>query len=393
MHRQDEKLRSLIAEQAAQWHVAQQDGELDPEQARAFMHWLRTSPMHVAEYLAITGIAQDMADAAGAISTSLEELLVAEEETIQSLPLDAAEQEGIAGMPSPRAYRARARRRVQVDGHRRRPLRRVAAAGAVLAVVLVVVVVGLHWLAPSPDVRTYVAQRGEVRSLQLPDNTLVKLDAESAMTIRFDGRARRVTVERGQAWFEVAKDPARPFSVRAGPSLIRDIGTAFDVYRRKSGTTIAVAHGRVQVWNAPPATQASSSWLPWARQPDAAAGKLLATLDTGQQARVAPSGQLASRGTFDVQQLLAWTKGRIAFDNRPVTAVAAEFNRYNNVQIEVRDPSIGALPISGMFDAHDVATFIAFLESMPNVRVEKYGRRFIITARHPSHPSHQGSAG
>src|SRR3569833_1287133 len=85
MKSQDEKLRRLIAEQAAEWHVAHEEGALDPRQARAFMSWLRTSPLHVAEYLTIASIARDASDAACLSTASLDELLAGGDESIRPL--------------------------------------------------------------------------------------------------------------------------------------------------------------------------------------------------------------------------------------------------------------------------------------------------------------------
>jgi transmembrane sensor len=87
---------------------------------------------------------------------------------------------------------------------------------------------------------------------------------------------------------------------------------------------------------------------------------------------------LISPPAVDVQQAVAWTHGRIAFDNEAVARVAAEFNRYNNVQISMEGASVGALPISGTFNVHDVNTFVAFLGTLPHVHVEKHGDHIFV---------------
>jgi transmembrane sensor len=391
MRDQDDNLRQLVAEQAAAWHAEHLEWGLDPQQARAFMRWLRTSPMHVAEYLIVTRMADDLAEAAQASTTPVEVVLANESGSVHTLPLHAMKPAHSTDL-SPRHGRGTwVRRRMRACLLRRRSRVRWAAMGVVAtALVLSVSLAGWHWLAPSHPVHTYVTQRGEVRSVQLPDDTVVKLDAESAITVHFDGRHRRVTLRRGQAYFDVAKDSERPFSVQVGPSLIRDIGTAFDVYRHKTGSIVAVAHGRVQVWHAPHTASRSASWLPWAGRSARPPGRLMTTLDGGQEAKIAHSGQVASQGTFDVQQMFAWMHGRIAFDNRRVASVAAEFNRYNNVQIRVEDRRVGELRISGMFNARSVSAFTAFLGSLPGVGAEKHGQIVIIHAD-SIHPGTTGS--
>jgi len=167
--------------------------------------------------------------------------------------------------------------------------------------------------------------------------------------------------------------------VQVGESVIKDIGTAFDVYRRNADTTITVAEGRVQVWNGP-SVQKSKHWWSWLRPASDSSGAPVADLRAGEQVRIASTGKIVSQGAVDMQQALAWTHGRIAFDNEAVAQVAAEFNRYNNVQISMEDGSVGELPISGTFNVHDINTFVAFLGTLPHVRVERRGDHIFVGA-------------
>lgn len=376
MRTQDEKIRELIAEQAAEWQVAHSEGALSPQQARAFMHWLRISPTHVAEYLTIAALARDVSDAARCSTASVLDL-ADEEERVQSLRTERATSTG--GVSSPQMHRALSPRRSRhVSQWPRVPWLAMAAS---LLVASLAALAGAHWLGSNADAQTFSTGRGEERSLQLSDNTLVQLDSDSAITVRFGGSRRRVAVERGQAFFKVSKDPERPFSVEVGGSLIRDIGTAFDVYRRKADTSITVAEGQVQIWNGP-FTQTPNPWWSWLRPASDSSGAPVADLRAGEQVRIASTGKIISQGAVDMQEALAWTHGRIAFDNEAAAQVAAEFNRYNNVQISMEDASVGQLPISGTFNVHDVSTFVAFLGTLPHVRVEKRGDHIFVGVDH-----------
>lgn len=373
MRTSDEKLRELIAEQAAEWHVAHADGGLSPQEARAFMRWLRTSPVHVAEYLAIAAVARDACDASRRSTASLLDLAAREENPAQ--PLGTGHM-----LPASETAPLQVRRKLSTNRPRpvpRKTRTRWASVAAALLVVSLAALVGTHRSGWHADAQTFATERGEVRSLQLPDNTLVQLDSDSAIAIRFDGAQRRVVVERGQAFFKVFKDSARPFSVQVGDSVIRDIGTAFDVYRRAADTTVTVSEGRVQVWNGLP-DEHSRLWWSWLRPSRDAGDAPVADLDAGKQVRIDNAGQVIALGAVDVQQALAWTSGRIAFDNEAVAAVAAEFNRYNNVQISVESASVGATPITGTFNVHDVGTFVAFLGTLPGVHAEERGDRIIV---------------
>lgn len=373
MRTQDEKLRELIAEEAAEWHVAHAEGGLRPHQARAFMHWLRTSPVHVAEYLAIAEVARGAGEAARQSTTPIPDLESGEETPVRSLHGDHAT--SIDGISSPHMHRVLSPRGSRQAA--RRPRTRWVAVAAGILIVSLATLAGAYWLGSNTRVQTFATGHGEERSLQLPDNTLVQLDSDSAITIRFNEGQRLVVVDRGQAFFKVFKDPARPFGVQVGDSLIRDIGTAFNVYQRTDDTTVTVAEGRVQIWREP-SGQSAGRWWSWPRSSRDASGPPVADLTAGEQVRIADSGKVTSLGTVDVQQAVAWTHGRIAFDNEAVARVAAEFNRYNNVQISMEGASVGALPISGTFNVHDVNTFVAFLGTLPHVHVEKHGDHIFV---------------
>lgn len=381
MRSHDDALRTLIAGQAAEWHVAHADCVLDPQQAREFMRWLRTSPIHVAEYLAIAAIAKDLSGTAQD-STELLQDLLADEEKTSVRRLQAPTDDATGEMLSPRAYHGRVPDRVHRRYGSRRTVIRWVSAVAVTVAASVAVLAGWHWSATQAHAETIATRHGEERSFQLADNTRVQLDSDSAISVRFDGNSRGVVLERGQAYFRVAKDPGRPFVVRVGRSLIRDVGTAFDVYRHASNVTITVAEGRIQVWNVRRQQRKLARWLGWLASEGKPRGRPVAELGAGEQVRVTDMGQVTSLGSVNVQRALAWRYGRIAFDNESVDSVTAEFNRYNNVQIAIQDPQIGTLPISGVFDVHDVPTFVAFLESLPGAKVEwRGGRVFVHHAR------------
>lgn len=390
MHSHDDQLHDLIAEQAAEWYVAASGSGLDPQQAREFMRWLRTSPVHVAEYLTLTQVANSVAEVACRDSVSMEDLLRGSEDAPVQLKTAAVPRGEKPDTPCEEAFSPRKNRRAPWRrGARERGLSprarvRWALAYVAIAAILVAGFTVLHNAIPQAPGETFATQHGELRSLRLSDGTFVQLDSNSMVTVRFDRSYRTVIVDRGQAYFKVVNDSGRPFRVQAGRSLIRDIGTAFDVYRRASHTIVTVAHGKVQVWD----TTDKPSWnLGWLSSllPKGTRGQPVADLKAGQQVTLTASGQVAQLDNVDVQRSLAWRQGRIAFDAQPIAWVAAEFNRYNNVRIEVKDPVVGDLQITGTFSAHDVHTFAAFLASLPNVTVDHDGNTIMVasSARRP----------
>lgn len=385
----DDPVRRLIAEEASEWYVAQSEGALSPRQARAFMRWLRTSPVHVAEYLTIAGIANEVADAARHSTAAAPPSPADPDSAVLRMEPGVPAVDTFRSL-SPRAHRARAPRASGPFRARRwPPVPRLALVIAILAAAVVVSLAGWQRRVAQPHVETFITRHGETRELRLPDHTHAQLDADSEIAVHFDRTRRRVVLKRGQAYFRVTDDPRRPFSVRVDGSLIRDIGTAFDVYRHASNVTITVAKGHVELWTIGPRRSGGKRRLRWLRFHPDAGGQPVADLRAGQQVQVTNTGQVTSLGDVDVSRVLAWRHGRIAFDDASIRSVAAEFNRYNTVQIRVADPGLAATPISGVFDAHDTAAFVAFLDGLPGVRAEANGPRIVVRARPPRSSHHR----
>lgn len=376
----DEKLRKVIAEQAAEWHVACSEGELSPQRARDFMRWLRVSPIHVAEFLAISKIANAMPDATRGNTESLSSLLASQDELLH-VPAELRARGEVVNTMHPLMLHSRIRVK-HPRGPRfgsRRFLARWAVGAATAIVVMGVAAIGMHLMTSRQTGQIFATHHGEIRTLRLTDGTLVELDSDTAIRVRFGRASRTITVEDGQAYFDVAADPKRPFRVKAGNSLIQDIGTAFDVYRQTSDTRVVVASGRVDVWNMSRAhVSGADRVLSWVGLSKRNRGEPVASLVAGQQATLTDGGRVAQLGTADVSIAVAWRNGLIAFDDQTVATVAAEFNRYNNEKIDIEAPHIGALQITGVFNVRGVADFVAFLRTLPNVTVKDQGQMVVV---------------
>lgn len=218
---------------------------------------------------------------------------------------------------------------------RRSPGRRtkaVVALGAVVACLLVLAAAVLLARAPA----TYRTGVGEQRLVALEDGSRVRLNTDTALTVRFDGEARRLTLERGQAHFEVAHDPARPFIVQAGEAEVRALGTRFDVWRDSGQVRVTLLEGRVSV---------------------AHHGEAPAVLRPAQEAVVTPRG-LTRLASVDPVEAASWTTGRLVFRNAPLASAVAEVNRYSEQPIRLDAGVPAGEPVSGVFDAGDTQAFV-----------------------------------
>jgi transmembrane sensor len=336
--------RDAIAEDAAIWFIENRQS-LSPRSRAAFMAWLKTSPLHVEEYLNIAAMARDLPAAADDPSLDVESLLAR----------IASGGENIFLLDSMAPHRAAALR--TAPSWRRWP----GAVSAALLLLLLTVAT-IWWTRDNQRLAshlTYRTARAEQRVQPLPDGSVLHLNTDSEVTVRFSRDERVVQLIRGQAFFEVVHEPKRRFRIEAGPAGIIAVGTEFDVYRKSAAVVVTVVEGSVAVYAGRPPLLAPGRLHP----PDTTrlnAGYQLEVIDrVGEPRRV------------DTQAAVAWLKRQIDFENEPLGEVAAEFNRYSSVEFEIDDESVRALPVTGVFDAYDTESFATFLETLQGVSVQR----------------------
>jgi transmembrane sensor len=241
-----------------------------------------------------------------------------------------------------------------IESHDRRRLLRVGVAGIAAAVAGGF---GLrHWLRGAP-ISTAV---GEIRRLPLDDGSFAVVNSTSHIRVAFTPERRDIELSRGEAWFEVAHNKARPFTVSAGPVRVQAVGTAFDVRRRDGASEVMVTEGTVKVWST-----ASD------------AGPTLVTV--GQRAIVREAGDVMVSGLAPnlSDQRLAWREGRIVLDNMTLAQAAEEFNRYHVRTLEI-DPALGNRQVVGWFHTDDLDGFTQAAAVMVGGRVVRDGDKVRI---------------
>jgi transmembrane sensor len=211
--------------------------------------------------------------------------------------------------------------------------RSLLATGGMLAAASVVGAIGYGALTLRGRVTT---GKGDIRRAPLSDGSAVTLNTDTAIRAAFDGRMRRVDLLRGEALFDVAKDPARPFVVVAGDVRVRAVGTSFTVRTHADGQVgVIVREGVVEVWRG-------------------AKGRPV-RLAAEHAVRVASAGDLrpATVGAAAVDRAMAWRQGQIDLDGLTLGEAAAEFARYSDRRIVIEDPAVADLKMTGLFSASD----------------------------------------
>jgi transmembrane sensor len=332
--RRDESVR-IASEQAAEWFIRLKDKQVSRQDQRAYTAWLKRSPQNVAEQLRMLALYRLLSRArvrnswsASAWQSNVVELQGRRE----CIP---------ENIRKPDRSRIHARSEQAPSGN---PARwRIAASLLVAAVLLALG--GLMYKGIWLD-RTVRTGPGEWKTYALSDGSRVIVAPRTHLYLEFGDAQRVVNVEEGQALFEVAKDPRRPFYAKTGRATVRAVGTAFGVSDFGDRVVITVAEGIVEVTSG--ANRDESSTANEERQ--------ALTLGTGEQVAVAEAWPSSVR-RVDVSRALAWARKRLIFDNATIAEAAAAFNRLNRIQIVLDDPTIAARIVSGTFNAADPHAF------------------------------------
>lgn len=194
---------------------------------------------------------------------------------------------------------------------------------------------------------------GEQRRTLLADGSTMLLNTRSRSHIAISDTARRVTIDEGEAWFQVAKDKTRPFVVSAGAVRVQAVGTAFAVRRLTDRAEIVVTEGQVRVWS----TENPARFL---------------MLTAGRRATVADStgAEAAAVTQGGAGEALAWRRGEIVLDGMTLGDAAAEFNRYNRRQLSVEAP-LADRRIVGWFRTDDLDGFARSAAAMTGAKIEQ----------------------
>jgi transmembrane sensor len=244
-----------------------------------------------------------------------------------------------------------------------RPRRAPALAAAALVLIVVGVGAGASVLR-DPAYRTAVGQQ---QTLTLSDGTRVALNTDSRIVVDYRAGERRVRLERGEAMFEVAKNPRRPFIVQAGDEQVRALGTTFVVRRDAGRMSVVLIEGRVEV--SPRPGRAEPSGRP--------AGTTV--LSPGERL-IIKAGAAIAVDRPKVETATAWRRGEVMFDDASLGEAVAELNRYGGTPVAVSDPRLDGLRVSGVFKTQDPGEFAETVAQLHGLRVT-HGEAEILLRR------------
>jgi transmembrane sensor len=306
------RLAQVLREEASHWWVRLDSGELGDAEREAFEAWRAQSPAHRAAFAEICALWGE---------------------------LDALK---------PRFVPNRA------AAGSRKPARALWAVAASLLLALIVIPL----LATRPEYRSEI---GEIRTIKLEDGSTVYLSSGSALDTDFGPARRHLELLEGEAWFEVAHDPARPFVVRAGNGTATALGTVYDVKNMDGKVQVTVIESRVEVDY---------------RSPGASNRKIV--LAAGEQTIYTDDSGPAEVRSSDLDTVSAWRRGRLVFENKPLGEVVTELGRYHRGMIVITDKALRERPVNGVFRTDDPASVVAALENSLGLRSTRFTDYLIL---------------
>lgn len=202
----------------------------------------------------------------------------------------------------------------------------------------------------------YQTRVGGQQTVTLDDGSRITLNTNTRLSVDYSAEQRRIYLEHGEALFEVAKNPRRPFTVHAGEEQVRALGTTFMVRSERERLDVLLIEGSVRVSADPESNRDPERAEPIVLVP----GERLALRD-GKAER-----------TLDrppVEEMIAWRRGEAMFDNATLAEAVAEINRYGKTQVRIEDPAVAKLRISGVFATRDPAEFANVIAKLHDLEV------------------------
>jgi transmembrane sensor len=347
--------------EAALW-LERLSGGSDERTRTSFQRWLAASPLNASAFEIVSHT-----QALTRRAADQPEILALRQQTLARTALGRAGRRGLPFL----------RNRTSEDDGENSTHNRSGRGRAAFAAGLAACLAGGIWLAAGqgfpfrestslsadvfPAEIAYRTGVGEQATIELADGSQIVLNTASAVRVAYSGKARRLILDRGQAFFTVATDAGRPFTVEADGRVVTAVGTAFDVRIEKEAVQVALLEGKVSVSPGGPARRDAVMLQP--------NDMLIAGNDTLEIVRLANPGSLT-----------AWREGLLIFQNDTLQSAVEEMNRYSTTRIVLDNKAVARLRISGTFRIGQTTAFTEALREMFPIRVVRRAPEEIVLA-------------
>jgi transmembrane sensor len=315
---------NTLQQQASHWVTRIHSSDCTDAERYAFDKWLAENENHHIAYQQVLAFWQQLAQIEPHANTELEEA---------------------------RAYlRDKRHARRQFSGKR---------ATTVLSLLLVMSASPFFW--SWINTQNYHTAKGEQASIALSDGSQIELNTDTELSVQYTDNTRNVKLQHGEALFTVVHNNTKPFTVTAANGVIKDIGTRFNVYQQAAKVSVTVLEGEVSVTTDNNATPRN--------------------VKPNQQLSYDNNGQLTPVTSVDAKVATAWQNKQLVFKAQPLSIVIEQLARYHEVSLQIADPRLQALKVSGSFPSDDLHTALNTIASALPIKITSTGTAaFVIQA-------------
>lgn len=365
---------SSVFERASEWYYRLREPEVAPEVIIEWQTWLSEDPAHfeafseVEELMHVTGMVEQIEwpDDAQLLEDDYDG-----EMSIAQWQAQKAQQNEVADLP---------------NWHQWFNLPTVKTLMPIAAMSFIIIgLFSMIWLQiPERDqgniaVSVHETQPGQHNTINLDDGSVITLGAKSLLTVAYSDKQRKVVLERGEAYFDVAKDHKRPFVVGSGNRTITAVGTEFNVIRQSERVVVTVTEGKVKV-----ASAIASS--------NTAAPRLAKTLRDSDDEAFLIAGQQISYNEMTANIIeasntavaTAWREGNLQYLTEKLQFVVEDINRYTQTPIRLGDSRVGNLAYSGTVFTDRVDNWLESLPMVFPVKVLHHANGDVVIVTDPS---------
>lgn len=330
------------ADEAAEWIMALEGGKASAEQRSQFLAWRNASDLNKETFERLAALWD------GCDNIKILDDLGASDEAADMI----AEDRKVAWLAAPI----------------RRPVSMAIAASLTL-----IIAIGILFQVSAPrleqPLNVYQTAIGQQEIISLPDGSTVHLNTDSQIEILFSENERNIRLASGEAYFDVRRDAARPFSVLTEQGAVTALGTAFVVRLEEQSVGVTVEKGRVAVYASGPDDEAIDD-----------AGRIAmnatANLNAGESVQFNEEIEAVAIIEPDVlARQLSWREGVLAFSGDALSDVIAEVGRYTDTKISIEDPELAAMQVVGYFKISDTEDMFEALQLMADLELERVGPR------------------
>ncbi len=353
------KIEPHVQEQAATYFLDLQDGTMTGDAFRAWQDWMAVSPDHRRAF--------------ARIETLIGVLDTAGETEINGLGAPVDDQVG-ASRSRERSSGSVLSLMAPVSGTNKSERGKPAWAGAIAASIAAFAIAGYLVFAGGLGQDTasplrYETAQNQQRAISLADGSIVELGSDAIVTVSYTDEERHLHLQAGEAVFTVAKNPKRPFVVRAGEGSVTAIGTVFNVRTSGADVQVRVLEGTVAV--RPTLARSGRGSARSGAQP-------VALVTAGRETSYSRTGNLAPIVEADVNRGLGWRMGVLTMVDWPIEDVIAELNRYLTDEITIGDTAVGDLRFTGTVYPDQVNAWLDGLQEGYPIEVVRLGGNTIL---------------